>query len=154
MASPSVGIRAGFEALFQSAFTPAQQTQFSHTDTLENRPNEACGDPLNVAFDGLYIWSNNVNTLSLNNDLDDLHELCRQLKHYNVGIAALQEINIDITQTSIYRCVKAVFDEHFDSQCILVCTSTAIRSATNWKLGSTLLVVFPTWALCHKPLQG
>jgi hypothetical protein len=146
MAPPSVGIRAGFEALFQNAFTPAQRTQFSHTDTLENRPNEACGDPLNAAFDGLYIWLNNVNTVSLNNDLNDLHELCRQLKHYNVGITALQEINIHITQTSIYQRVKAVFDEHFGSQCILVCALTAIRSAMNWKPGSNLLVVFPTWA--------
>jgi hypothetical protein len=120
MAPPSVGIRAGFEALFQHAFTPAQRTQFSHTATLENCPNEACGDPQNAAFDGLYIWSNNVNTFSLHNDLANLHELCRQLKHYNVGIAALQEINVDITQTSIYRQVKAVFNEHFDSQCILV----------------------------------
>jgi hypothetical protein len=146
MAPPSVNSRAGFEALFQHAFTTARRTQFSDTGTLDNCPNEACGDPMNAAFEGLYIWSNNVNTLSLHNDLADLHELCRQLKHYNVGIAALQEINIDLTQTYIYRRVKEVFDEHFDSQCLLVCSSTAIRSATNWKPGSTLLVVLPTWA--------
>jgi hypothetical protein len=38
-----------------------------------------------------------------------------------------------------------VFNEHFDKQCILVCSLTRIRSATTWKPGSTLLVIFPKW---------
>jgi hypothetical protein len=51
-----------------------------------------------------------------------------------------------MTQTAIYRRVKALFDAHFDGRCILVCASTAIRSATKWKPGSTLMVVLLTWA--------
>jgi hypothetical protein len=150
--APPSDSRNGYESLFRHAFTTNRYIQFSPTTTPTSMPNEACGDALQPDFEGLYVWSNNVNTLSLAHELADLHELCRQFKHYNIGIAALQELNIDMTQTSIYRRVKAVFDEHFDRQCILVCASTAIRSETDWKPGSTLIVVFPTWApyVIHK----
>jgi hypothetical protein len=113
--------------------------------SIENAPNEACGDPIQPDYPGLYIWSNNVNTLSLTNALADLHELCRQFKTNNIGIAALQELNIDITQNSIYQRVRQVFNEHFEKKCILVCSLTRIRSATTWKPGSTLLVIFLQW---------
>jgi hypothetical protein len=108
--------------------------------SIDNAPNKAYGDTLDPAFDGLYVWSNNVNTLSLKDSLADLHELCRQLKENNIGIAALQdlqELNIlDLSQALIYESVKAVFDSHFDKQCTLICSTTHIRSATNWKAGS------------------
>jgi hypothetical protein len=123
---PSANSRSGYESLFCHAFTTSRYIQFTPPDTPNDAPNKACGDALQPDFDGLYVWSNNVNTLSLANDLDDLHELCRQFKHCNIGIAALQEFNIDMTQTAIYRQVKAVFDTHFDGQYILVCASTAI----------------------------
>jgi hypothetical protein len=145
---PSATSRSGYESLFRHAFTTSRYIQFSPTGTPTDAPNEVCGDVLRPDFDGLYVWSNNVNTLSLANDLEDLHELCRQFKHYNIGIAALQELNIDMTQTTIYRRVKVVFDTHFAGQCILVCASMAVRSETDWKPGSTLLVVLPTWAPC------
>jgi hypothetical protein len=124
--TPSANARADFEHLFKNAFTTNRQTQSAHLDPTENAPNKACGATLDPEFDALYIWSNNVNTLSLTNDLADLHELCRQVKAHNIGIAALQELNIGMTQTSIYQRVKAVFDEHFDRQCIIVCATTAI----------------------------
>jgi hypothetical protein len=127
---PSANSRTGYESLFRHTFTTNRYIQFTPTTTPTSMPNEACGDILQPDFEGLYIWSNNVNTLALANELTGLHELCRQFKHYNIGIAALQELNIDMTQTSIYRRVKVVFDEHFDRQCILVCASTAIRSET------------------------
>jgi hypothetical protein len=96
-------------------------------------------------FDGLHVWSNNVNTLSLGNDLADLHELCIHFKSYNIGIAALQEINLDLTQTKIYSRIKAVFNKHFGNQCTVICSSTPIRAETSWKPGSTMLVVMPQW---------
>jgi hypothetical protein len=77
--------------------------------------------------------------------LADLHELCRNLKANNIGITALQETNIDLAQASVYQAVKAVYDSHFASQCTLVCSTTHIRSATDWKPGSTMVVVLPTW---------
>jgi hypothetical protein len=131
--------RARWESIFSNAFTPARQAQYQTTTPIET----ACGDTLNPNFAELTIWSNNVNTLSLSHELADLHELCCQWKENNIGIAALQELNIDLTQASIYQRVKAVLDEHFNKQCILICSSTHLRSATSWKPGSTLLVVLP-----------
>jgi hypothetical protein len=127
-----------FESLFRDAFTAARQKQFAPLTSIEGVPNRACGDPIDPEFDRLYFWSNNVNTLSLKNDLADLHELCRQFKANHIGIAALQELNIDMSQTKIYRRVKAVFEEHFDKQCTIICSTTHIRSATSWKPGSTI----------------
>jgi hypothetical protein len=80
-------------------------------------PNQACSDSHDPDFDGLYVWSNNVTTLSLSNALADLHELCGHLKANNISITALQEINIDLTQTA----------EHFNNQCTLICASTHIH---------------------------
>jgi hypothetical protein len=57
----------------------------------------------------------------------------------------LQELNIDLSQASIYKSVRAVFDSHFDKQCTLVVSTTHILSATTWKPGSTLIVVMSTW---------
>jgi hypothetical protein len=132
------------DSIFRNAFSHTRQTQYTPLTSIENAPNEACGDPLDANFAGLYVWSNNVNTLSLNIGLADLHELCRNLKENNIGIAALQEINIDLSQALVYQAVKAVFNSHFDSQCTLVCSTTHIRSATDWKLGSTMIVILPT----------
>jgi hypothetical protein len=109
-APSSANSRAGYESLFWHAFTTNRYIQFTPTTTPISMLNEACGDAMQPDFEGLYVWSNNVNTLSLAHELTDLHALCRQFKHYNIGIAALQELNIDMTQTSIYRRVKAVFD--------------------------------------------
>jgi hypothetical protein len=51
-----------------------------------------------------------------------------------------------MSQASIDRRVKAVFDSHFDKHCTLICATTHIRSATTWKPGSTLLVIMPAWS--------
>jgi hypothetical protein len=134
-----------WEHLFHNAFNSNRQNQYQTMSSIKNAPNEACGDPIQPDYPGLYIWFNNVNTLSLTNDLADLHELCRHFKSNKIGIAALQELNTDITQNSIYQRVRQVFDEHFNTQCILVCSSTRIQSATTWTPGSTLLVIFPQW---------
>jgi hypothetical protein len=134
-----------YENIFREAFTAARHRRFAPVTSVDQAPNKACGDPIDPNFTGLYIRSNNVNTLSLTNDLADLHKLCRHFQANNIGIAALQELNIDMSQASIYQRVKAVFDEHFDKQCTMICSTTHIRSATHWKLGSTLLVIFPTW---------
>jgi hypothetical protein len=135
-----------FDSLFRNAFTADRQRRFDPITSIDGVTNLACGDAIDPDVDGLYFWSNNLNTLLLKNDLDDLHELCRQLKAHNIGISALQELNIDMSKAYIYRRVKAVFDEHFDKQCTLICATTHIRSATNWKPGLTLLVVMPEWS--------
>jgi hypothetical protein len=109
-------------------------------------PNDICGDAMDASFKGLHVWSNNINTLSLTDDLADLHELCGYFKTHNIGIAAFQEVNIDMTQAKIFKRVKAVFDQHFQKRCILICSTTSIRSETSWKPGSILLVVMSQWA--------
>jgi hypothetical protein len=118
--SPSVHRRGGFETLFVNAFTNARPQRFTPFTSIDNAPNEACGDPIDPNISSLYVWSNNVNTLSLSKDLAELYELCRQFKEHRIGLAALQELNIDMTQASIYRKFKSVFDEHFSKQCILI----------------------------------
>jgi hypothetical protein len=135
-----------FKLIFRDTFTTDHQRRFAPIPSIDEAPYQTCGDAIDPDFDGLYFWSNNVNTLSLSNDLADLHELCRQFKANNIGIAALQELNNDMSQASIYRRVKAVFNEHFDKQCTMICSTTHIRSPTTWKPGSTLLVIFPTWS--------
>jgi hypothetical protein len=96
MIPPSATPRSGFENLFWRAFSGTRHNQFTSTNSIDSAPNEACGDSLDPDFEGLYVWSNNVNTLSLANDCADLHELCRQFKEFNIGLAAFQELNIDM----------------------------------------------------------
>jgi hypothetical protein len=143
---PSAPTQHNVATIFQDAFSHARQLRFTPPTSIENAPNEACGVPIDPNFDGLYVWTNNVNTLSLQDSLADLHELCRQFKEHNIGIAALQQLNIDLSQASSHKRVCAVFDSHFDKQCTLVVLTTHIRSATTWKPGSTLIVVMPTWS--------
>jgi hypothetical protein len=138
-------LRANWTPLFGNAFSISQQRRNDPTSAPDDAPNEACEDPMDPSFDGLYVWSNNVNTLSLSNDSADLHELCIHFKSNHIGIAALQEINLDLTQTKIYTRIKSVFDKHFDKQCTLICSSTPIRAENSWKSGSTILVVMPQW---------
>ena len=66
--------------------------------------------------------------------------------HPDVGVIYLQEINIDISQSKVYKRVWAVVDAQFSKQAILVCSTTTIRSATDWQPGSTLIIVTPVWA--------
>jgi hypothetical protein len=142
---PTSSLRTDWASLFENAFSPNQRHLQQQPPAPDDAPNEACGDKMDPNFDGLHVWTNNVNTLSLSNDLADLHELCIHFKTYNIGIAALQEINLDLTQTRIYKKIKAVFDEHFNRQCTLICSSTPIRAETSWKPGSTMLVIMPQW---------
>jgi hypothetical protein len=51
--------------IFQDAFSHARQLRFAPLTSIENAPNEACGDPIDPDFNGLYVWTNNVNTLLL-----------------------------------------------------------------------------------------
>jgi hypothetical protein len=132
-------------SLFATAFSRNQRNLQQQPPTPDDAPNEACGDTMDPGFAGLHVWTNNVNTLSLSNDLADLHELCTHFQANNIRIAALQEINLDLTQMSIYKKIKAVFDEHFNKQCTIICSSTQIRAETAWKPGSTMLVIMPQW---------
>jgi hypothetical protein len=146
-AAPRGHLRQEWESIFANAFsaTTNHQQCLSPLD-IDLVENKVCGNALDPHFDGLHVWSNNVNTLSLSNNLADLHKLCCHFRTHNIDIAALQEVNIDLTQAKIFQKVKAVFDQHFNKQCILVCSTTNIWSETNWKPGSTLIVVMPQWA--------
>jgi hypothetical protein len=95
--TPSQNARTQWEHLFRRAFSTRPQSLHQQPPIPDDAPNEVCGDPLVPNFDGLHVWSNNVNTLSLGNNLADLHQLCIHFKSYNIGIAALQEINLDLT---------------------------------------------------------
>jgi hypothetical protein len=107
--APQGNLRQEWESIFSNAFSNKNQQQCLLPDAIDYVENEVCGDALDAEFDGLHIWSNNVNTLSLNNDLADLHELCTIFKHQYIGIAALQELNIDLTQAYIYQKVNRGF---------------------------------------------
>jgi hypothetical protein len=144
--NPTAHLHREWETLFSNAFSTNKQQQYPPPVDIDLVPNELRGDAMYATFEGLPVWSNNVNTLSLSDDLADLHELCGHFKNNNIGIAALQEINIDLTQAKIYKRVKAVFEQHFHKRCILICSTTSIRSETSWKPGSTLLVIMPQWA--------
>jgi hypothetical protein len=143
--STNPDLRTAWASLFNNAFSPNQRHLQQQPPAPDDAPNEACGDTMDPGFAGLHVWSSNLNTLSLSNDLSELHELCTHFQTYNVGIAALQEINLDLTQTKIYTKIKAVFDEHFNKQCTIICSSTPIRAETSWKPGSTMLVIMPQW---------
>jgi hypothetical protein len=129
--TPPAHLRREWETLFSNAFSTTKQQQCPPPVDIDLVPNELCGDALDATFEGLHVWSNNVNTLSLRDDLADLHELCGHFKNNNIGIAALQEINIDLTQAKIYKRVKAVFEQHFHKRCILICSTLNIRSTTS-----------------------
>jgi hypothetical protein len=111
--TPQAPLRCEWQSLFSNAFSSSRQYQCLPPADIDTIPNDPCSDSLNTNFNGLNVWSNNVNTLSLGNDLADLHELCGHFKTYNIGITALQEINVDLTQASVYQSVKAIFDLHF-----------------------------------------
>jgi hypothetical protein len=61
----------GWEHIFRQALTPARQAEFDQLANTESAPNDVCGNQLVPSFEGLVVWSNNVNTLSLNNNLAD-----------------------------------------------------------------------------------
>jgi hypothetical protein len=95
--SPFVNQCTDFDTLFANAFSDARRRKFASFTSIDNAPNKACGDPIDPTFSGLHVWSNNVNILSLSNNLANLHELCRQFKENQIGIAAMQKLNIDMT---------------------------------------------------------
>jgi hypothetical protein len=70
---PIAPLRSGYESIFQQAFTHSRQLRLPMPTDIDSAPNKACGDALDPAFNGLYVWSNNVNTLSLANGLADLY---------------------------------------------------------------------------------
>jgi hypothetical protein len=109
--STNANLRTDWASLFENAFSPNQRHLQQQPPAPDDAPNEACGDTMDPGFPGLHVCTNNVNTLSLSNDLADLHELCTHFQTHNIGIAALQEINLDLTQMRIYTKIKAVFDD-------------------------------------------
>jgi hypothetical protein len=109
---PTAHLRPDWQALFTNAFSSSRQHRCLPTAALDSIPNDPCGDSLATNVSGLNVWSNNVNTLFLANDLADLHELCGHFKNYNIGIAALQEINLDLTQAFVYQRIKACRPNH------------------------------------------
>jgi hypothetical protein len=52
----------------------------SPTSGYDLVPNNISGDAMDASFEGLHVWSNNANTLSLIDDLTNLHELCGYFK--------------------------------------------------------------------------
>ena len=63
----------------------------------------------------MWIWSNNANTLLMQNDFSELHKLCLSLQKHSpaIGIIALQEINLDTLQPNIRSKIESVFKQHF-----------------------------------------
>jgi endonuclease/exonuclease/phosphatase family metal-dependent hydrolase len=104
-------------------------------------PNLPCGDDFNISSrDGLRIWSNNINTLSLSNDMASFRELCDRLNTHNVDVIALQEINLDTTQYQVTQKILRILKETFGAV-KLVTASTPVQKDTTWKPGGVLLAV-------------
>ena len=84
------------------------------TPPIIDVPNLPCGDPSKKKNrNALRIWSNNINGILAVNDYADLHELCTSLHKHKVDIICLQEINLDVTQSSVREKINCTFQEHF-----------------------------------------
>jgi hypothetical protein len=128
-------------ATLNSAVFPIHATQ----PTIHQPQNEPCGSSFSKYYDGLRIWWNNANNLVHPDDYAELHELCLMLTEYNVGIIALQEVNLNLNRPTIRPAIDDVFNPHFGS-CNLVLYTSPSHSPTAWKPGGTLLVVLGTWS--------
>jgi hypothetical protein len=107
--------------------------------------NAHAGSTFTQEYDGLRCWSTNANTVLLSNDLAEFHELCHSLKQHSVGILAIQEVNQNLLDRNIYNQIEDVLKLHFGA-CVLVSSTTPIRSPTAWKPGGTILAVLGTWS--------
>jgi hypothetical protein len=141
-----------WQQIFQTSLTPAtRQLSPSGFPLREIQPpiqtpqNEPCGSSFDKQYDGLRIWWNNANTLVQHDDFAELHELCLTLLEYNVGIIALQELNLNVKRPAIRAAIENVFNEHFGT-CKLVLATSPCHSPTAWKPGGTLLVVLGAWS--------
>jgi hypothetical protein len=112
---------------------------------LTKAPNLPCGHPFLPDHGQFRVWSNNINGLSADNGFAALHELCIALKPHNVGAIALQETNLDFTQSSIRDSVQTIFREHFGAVQLVTSTS-CLRSPSTWKPGGVLLAVLGKWS--------
>ena len=112
---------------------------------LQTPENPRCGSSFQRDYNGLRIWWNNANTLLQQDGYAELHELCLTLKEYNVGVIALQELNLNVNRLAIRTAIENVFLEHFGT-CKLVMATTPCHSPTAWKPGGTLLVVLGSWS--------
>lgn len=143
-----------WQQLFQRELNhPAPTTPRDPNVTRDTQPplrqprNEPCGDPFSTDFNGMWIWSNNANTLLMRDDFSELHELCIALHAYSpaIGIIALQEINLDTLQTDIRSKIESVFKQHFGAVRLVTSTSP-IQAPHAWKPGGTLLAVVGHWS--------
>jgi endonuclease/exonuclease/phosphatase family metal-dependent hydrolase len=118
-----------------------KQRRSLHQKRVVSTPNEPCGDTITTtSHNGLRIWSNNINTLSLSNGLTAFRELCDRLKTHNVDIIALQELNLDTTQFQVRQQILQVLQETFGAV-KMVTASTPVTKATTSKPGGVLLAM-------------
>jgi endonuclease/exonuclease/phosphatase family metal-dependent hydrolase len=138
-------------------FSPRRRRQRRRTPTLQTRPkqrrslhqkrvvstpNEPCGDTFTTtSHNGLRIWSNNINTLSLSNGLMAFRELCDRLKTHDVDIIALQELNLDTTQFQVRQQILQVLQETFGSVKMITASTPVTKASTTSKPGGVLLAI-------------
>jgi hypothetical protein len=133
--NPSSGTAGTSPQLYRRSMQPA----------LFPTKNAHAGSTFTKDYDGLRCWSTNANTVLLSNDLAEFHELCHSLKAHSVGILAIQEVNQNLLDRNIYNQLEDALKLHFGA-CVLVSSSTPIRSPTSWKPGGTILAVLGTWS--------
>jgi hypothetical protein len=145
-------LSSAWQTIFQTRLSPPaasiNQAGFPIREIqppIEQPQNEPCGSTFDKDYTGLRIWWNNANTLLQQDDFAELHELCLTLTEYNVGIIALQEVNLNLNRPAIRTAIENVFNEHFGT-CKLVLSTSPCHSPTAWKPGGTLLVVLGTWS--------
>jgi endonuclease/exonuclease/phosphatase family metal-dependent hydrolase len=118
-----------------------RRRQRLHQKRIAPTPNEPCGDDFTTtSHNGLRIWSNNINTLSLSNGLASFRELCDRLHAHHVDIIALQELNLDTTQFQVRQQILLVLRETFGSV-KMITASTPVTKTTTWKPGGVLLAI-------------
>ena len=108
------------------------------TALLQPATNEQIGAPMTEVHDNLRIWSVNANTILLRSGLAELHELCIQIKKFNISIICFQEVNIDLLDYKMRKAIEAVFNQYFVNK--IYFSTTPIRSPTHWKPGGIMTV--------------
>ena len=72
-----------------------------HTSFFRPATNKPIDTLMTDVHENLRICSVNTKTKLLRSGFAELHELCQQIKKYNISIKCFQEVNIDLLEYKI-----------------------------------------------------
>lgn len=136
-----------WKKLFATALCPKvikdPRIQLPHNtrqQRLQINTNGKIGDAFVKDHNCFRIWNVNANTILAHDDYAEFHDLCAQLKKYNVAVLGMQELNVDILQYKVRNCIVEILKENSVSVKVVFST-TPILAPTIWKPGGTLIAV-------------